>query len=191
MPPLASARNHQAVPRRQNLVVEVRSRARVACRHQQVARLPQRPRHLGFVFAKMPRRLLHRVRGEQNILSSELVVRVVGYVAVPFHSVAVRELGGALFPQQLLELLPRPYIERPFRFFVRIACVGRAVGILGGIERAFRSRHVAQHVIENPPRRARQCLVARDLEGIQIGSRQLRLVVEHLFEMRHEPRLVH
>ena len=33
--------------------------------------------------------------------------------------------------------------------------------------------------------------IVRDLKRFQIGDRELRLVVEHLFEMRHEPALVH
>ena len=33
--------------------------------------------------------------------------------------------------------------------------------------------------------------VARDLECFQVGDGELRLVVEHLLEMRHEPALVH
>ena len=33
--------------------------------------------------------------------------------------------------------------------------------------------------------------VARDLEGFEVGDGELRLVVQHLLEVRHEPVLVH
>ena len=33
--------------------------------------------------------------------------------------------------------------------------------------------------------------VARDLKGFEIGNHQLRLIVEHLLEVRHEPVFIH
>ena len=69
--------------------------------------------------------------------------------------------------------------------------VGRAIGVLGRVEAAVGVGHVAQHVIEDAARGCGVLRVAGDLERFQVGDGELRLVVEHLLEVRHEPALVH
>ena len=52
-------------------------------------------------------------------------------------------------------------------------------------------RHIAEHVVEDVPRRLGMAGLAADQEGIEIQLRQLRVVVEHLLEMRHQPFGIH
>ena len=51
--------------------------------------------------------------------------------------------------------------------------------------------HVAEHVVQRAACDVREERIVRDLESFQVRNRQLRLVVEHFFEMRDEPALVH
>jgi len=85
--------------------------------------------------------------------------------------------------QQLRQLLPRPAVKLPF--------VPLAVGIFGGIEAAVRMRHVAEHVCENVADDFRVARLAGDEIRVEVELCQLRVVVEHLLEMRHEPFGVH
>ena len=66
-----------------------------------------------------------------------------------------------------------------------------AVRVFRGIESALRRRHIAAHIIEHIPRDAFEKRIARDLKSIEIRDRQLRLIVEHFFEMRHVPKGIH
>src|SRR5579863_2214411 len=71
-----------------------------------------------------------------------------------------------------------------------LALFAFAVGVLAGIETAFRTGHLAQYVIE---RLARNIEEAGFLEGaprIQIKPREQSIVVKHLLEMRHQPALI-
>ena len=52
-------------------------------------------------------------------------------------------------------------------------------------------RQVPQHVVEDVARDIGVLRVAGDLVRLQIRNRELRLVVQHLFEVRHEPVFVH
>ena len=54
---------------------------------------------------------------------------------------------------------------------------------------AFRS-HIAAHVIENVARDLAKSRVMRTLKCFEVGIRQLRLIVEHLFEMRDVPKAI-
>src|SRR5947209_3059046 len=62
-----------------------------------------------------------------------------------------------------------------------------AVGILSGKKAAALRGHVAADVIENVARDGFEKRIARNLKRFQIRDRQLRLVVEHFFEMRDVP----
>ena len=63
-----------------------------------------------------------------------------------------------------------------------------AVGVLGGEEPAGgRVGEVALHVGEDVARRVGKLFVTRDLVGFQVGDGELRLVVEHLLEVRDVP----
>ena len=68
-----------------------------------------------------------------------------------------------------------------------------AVGILGGIKPAAGMRHVAQNVIQNVARSVSAWLrvIPRSRVRVKVELRELRVVVEHLLEMRHEPFGVH
>ena len=66
-----------------------------------------------------------------------------------------------------------------------------AVGILGGEEAAGGVGQVAYYVIKYAARGPGVALVASVEMGVDQVDRDLRLVVEHFFKMRHEPGLVH
>ncbi len=98
---------------------------------------------------------------------------------------------------------------------VKLSLVPFAVGVLGGIESARRMRHVAQDVIKNVADgagvirflrrgelRESQTFSAgrvrvsynslfRNQVGVKVELRELRLVVEHFLEVRHEPFGIH
>ena len=63
----------------------------------------------------------------------------------------------------------------------------RAVGIFGGEKTAFFRRHVASDVIENVARDCFVLLIFCDLESVEIGDGELRLIVKHFLEVRHVP----
>ena len=66
--------------------------------------------------------------------------------------------------------------------------VGRqAVGVLRGIEAAQRIGQVAQDVVQRVLGDGREEVVAGGLSRLEIRQHQLRLVVEHLLEVRHAP----
>src|SRR5664279_1650450 len=66
-----------------------------------------------------------------------------------------------------------------------------AVGILGGEKSAFLRGHVAADVIENIPGDRLEKRIARDLKRFEIRDGQLRLVIEHFFEMWDMPEAIH
>jgi hypothetical protein len=67
----------------------------------------------------------------------------------------------------------------------------RAVRILGGVESSGRTGELAGHVLENIARHPAKALVAGRLFRLEAVNRDLRLIVEHLLEMRHQPTFVH
>ena len=154
-------RNHQAVPRGQNLVVEMRSRAFGACLEQRMFRGVQRCGHLFDGPVEMMCRLFHGMGLEQNVPAGELMVRIVRDIAVWFHAVAESPTIGR---DPLREGSSPPAStrckKRP-RSYGRARGVDRAVGILSRIKSAVRRGHIAHDVIERAPRRARQGRVLR------------------------------
>ena len=63
----------------------------------------------------------------------------------------------------------------------------RTVGIFGREKAAFLRRHVAGDVIENVARDGFVLPISGNLECVEISDRKLRLIIKHLFEMRHVP----
>ena len=146
-----------------------------------------------------------RINDAQHVLSCQrLGMAVVNEIAFPGDSEIARRNVEFLRREQFRQFLVRPAIELPLVAF--------AVGVLGGIKSAVRMRHVAQDVIENVAggvgviRFLRRAAHSRfplnfgfgisdfgfgNQVGIEIELRELRLVVEHLLEMRHEPFGVH
>src|SRR5690349_4522056 len=81
--------------------------------------------------------------------------------------------------EQLGKLFARPAVEFAF--------VALAIGILGGIETAFRMSHVTAHIIKNIPRDVRVLRVPAEDIRIEVQLGQLRVIVEHFFEMGYQP----
>ncbi len=65
-----------------------------------------------------------------------------------------------------------------------------AVGVLGRIETAAAICHLAHDVLKRVRRHVQKEPVARHLRALDVREHELRLVVEHLLEMRHPPRRV-
>jgi hypothetical protein len=63
----------------------------------------------------------------------------------------------------------------------------KTVGVFRGKEAAILRRHLSSHVIEDAAGDVFEFRFARDLESVEICDRELRLVVEHFFEMWHVP----
>src|SRR5882672_2433474 len=97
-------------------------------------------------------------------------------------------LGDAEIADRQLELLRRQQ-ARKFRArpAVELAFVPFAVRIFGGIKAALGMGHVAQDVIEDVARALRMARLPSYQPSIEIQLRELGVVVEHLFEMRHKP----
>ena len=66
----------------------------------------------------------------------------------------------------------------------------QAVGVLRGIEAAIGMRQLAAHVLQGVLGDLREEPVAGGLRGLEVRQHQLRLVVQHLLEVRDTPRLV-
>ena len=62
-----------------------------------------------------------------------------------------------------------------------------AVGVFSGIEAAALAGHLAANVQERVLRHLGVERIAGDLCGLEVRERQLRLVVQHLLEVRHAP----
>ena len=68
-----------------------------------------------------------------------------------------------------------------------LALFALAVGIGRAVESAARRGHFAQDVIVNVHGNRLEKVIACDLPGMQIEPAKLRVVIEHLLKMRHEP----
>ena len=97
-----------------------------------------------------------------------------------------KQVGIASKP--LADFLIGPDVERPLALVPRARLLGgHAVGILGGIEAAGGVFQIAPHVLERVDRDIRVEAIAGELRGFAVGEHELRLVVEHLLEVRHTP----
>ena len=149
---------------------------------------PLRARGGHLAFGRGQQRLLRLSQGGIDDAQHVLVRQRLGMAVV--NEVAL--LGDAEVADRHLELLGREQLRQlgagPA---VELALVALAVGVLGGVEAAVGMRHVAQHVIEDVARDLGVAGLAADQIGIEIQLRQLRVVVEHLLEVRHEPFGIH
>ena len=126
------------------------------------------------------RRTGEGIHHAQDVLVGERVrVAVVHEVALGGDAEVADGNFEFMGRQQLRHLLARPAIEFAFLAF--------AVGVFSGIESAFRMRHIAQHVADDVARDVGKPRVATGQIGVEIEVHQLRVVIEHFFEMRHEP----
>ena len=178
---------HQAVPGSQNFVVEMRANAFGprgghflfgGGEQSDLGRAPCSLRGRGRV--ARPERLDHA----QNILSRQRVrMTVVNEIAL---------VGDAEMADRHIEFLDGEQFRKlVFRPAIKFSFVSFAVGVFGGIKPAVRMRHVAQDVIKDVAHSVGVACVAADEKRVEIKLRELRVVVEHLLEMRHEPFGVH
>ena len=91
----------------------------------------------------------------------------------------------------IIDLFLRPDIECTFGILAvtGVADPGYhwAVRIFGREKSAFLRGHVARDVVENITRNRFHLRIARDLKRVEIDDGELRLIVKHLFEVRHVP----
>ena len=91
----------------------------------------------------------------------------------------------------IIDLFLRPDIECTFGILAvtGVADPGYnwAVRIFGREKSAFLRGHVARDVVENITRNRFHLRVVRDLKRVEIDDGELRLIVKHLFEVRHVP----
>ena len=182
-------RNHQTVPGCQDLVVEVRTRPleprgkhRQPCARHDVF-------HLRLADAEPIGHILERVRHVQNVLADELLLRIDGGVALISHTEPLLD-DAAVRTEELVQLSGGPQIERAFRLVSVIGsgCLGRnTVGILRREEPAVTVRHLAQDVVQRVFGHTQQAVVGERLGPLDIRQDELRLVVQHLLEMRDAP----
>jgi hypothetical protein len=171
-------RAHQPVPRGQDLVVQVRAGAPSARFQQRRLRACDRDRVLG------------RRRLVQDVLAGELTVRIVIDITVFAHAVAAHKCVGRAAGDPA-NLIRAPDVKRPLAFEIRMRRIDHAIRVLGRVERAAGVRHISQNVIERAPSDVRILTVTRKLERFHVRGRELRLVVQHLLEVRYEPPIVY
>ena len=188
---LGEGRNHEAVPGSENLVVEVRPRALLASGQERLFGAAERGADLIHGAIEVQRGVFDFVGLVKDVAAGELAVRVVRHVAGFDDAVAMKEpVGGRRFHQRA-NLFRAPDIEGALAFDGGLGRIGGAVGIFGGVKGAAGIGHVAQHVVEDAPGHGGVLPVAGNLKSFQVRDGKLPLVVEHFFEMRHEPALVH
>jgi hypothetical protein len=105
---------------------------------------------------------------------------LLAVVAVGGEAVGAGKGVGLLGPEHGLELVAGPHVEAPF--------LAAAVGVEAGIEAAGGRGHVREHEVEEC-RRPTWGIAGLGERGAGFGiqRRQLRVVVEHLLEVRQEP----
>src|SRR5580698_3541953 len=96
--------------------------------------------------------------------------------------IAAEKLRLVLVANDLVNFFARPNVELALHPFT--------VGILRRIKSTFGTSHVAQYVIASATRDVGIKRITRDLIRIDVTRNELRLIVEHLLEMRHEPSLI-
>ena len=141
---------------------------------------------------EVPGGFAHCLEFDQNILAGEFTMRIAAgrNIAARLNAVVeVENFRGR--SKRGVDLFLAPDVERAL-FFVAVAGIddpgsNDTVGILRGEKASFIRRHIATDVIERIARDFFEERLARDLERFEIRHRQLRLVVEHFFEMRNVP----
>jgi hypothetical protein len=98
--------------------------------------------------------------------------------------------GSSVVTEQPVELVGAPEVERAF-LLVRVRRAGifrrNTVGVFGRIEPAVRVRHLPHDIEQGVFRHFGVERVAGHLRALDQREHELRLVVEHLLEMRHAP----
>ena len=143
--------------------------------------------------ARLRGNVLEAARGIEQVEAGEFAVRVERRVAVLLDAEPQSE-DVEVVGQQRAQFLGAPRIERPLHRVRRlVAGVARrdAVGVLGRIEAAFRAAELARDIPQRVFRDLREERIAAGLRGFEVREDELRLVVEHLFEVRHTPVAVH
>jgi hypothetical protein len=159
-PRLRERARHETVPGRQNLVV-------APGLHPALARLEQ---------LAAPRRSAFRIRltGQpENTLALE--IRAAVDAPVRHRRVGVR-------PEHRADLVGRPDEE--------LALMALGVRVLRGVEATGRIGHLAQDVVERLLAHTAALGVAERLPGMQIERSELRVVVKHFLEVRHQPQAI-
>src|SRR5439155_2672630 len=95
-----------------------------------------------YEFFKMFAGLLRRMRLKQDVLASELMLRVFANVAFWLDAELVNEVLRRRRPQRALDFGLLPDIEGAFALFLGLGRIDHAVGVLGGVESALRIEHV-------------------------------------------------
>jgi hypothetical protein len=81
--------------------------------------------------------------------------------------------------EHLADLVGGPHERRAF--------LALGVGVLAGGERTVGRGQLADHVVERGFADRPVAGVAGERPGVDVDPRQLRVVVEHLLEVRHQP----
>ena len=163
--------DHQPVPAREDLVVFAGTNSLITNREQLLLGL----RHLLAKLIDIPtfdgRTLFQRLAEIWDVLAFE--VAMLGDVE------DVAELLRKILSKNTLHFVDGPDIELAFFSF--------AIGIFGAVETTSVVRHVLEHVVTDLFRDNQVTLVAGRGERIHIGVQQQRVVVQHLFKVRHQP----
>ena len=169
-PRLRKRREHEAVPRRQDFVVEPRPDSR----RTDLVKLRSRRRDASFDVVRLEAHLLRQaawVEMEgQDVVS--FPIAFIGYAVDAHEQIGIRV-------ERFADLVRRPDVELPFFSF--------AVGVEAAVEAAVFVPHFSKHPIERFLGDAPIELVARHLPRMQVDPRELRIVVQHLFEVRNQP----
>src|SRR5262249_35056444 len=142
-------------------------------------------------FLETLRRVADGAREIEDILSSKDALRVRQGVAALLHAVSVIEDLRLLLPERVVNPIFGPDVKRALSLLFRLLCVLGAFGVLGGIETAFFADHVSQRISKGFAGDGGVKLIAGDLVGVEIRGDQLRLIVEHLLEVRRSPLAVY
>src|SRR5262249_21281652 len=184
--------DHQTVPRSDDFIVEVRAWPPAADGKQFLAALRERFANLPFGFLKMPTGVYYGVAFDQNVFAPEFIVRIASFwsVAVRLHTVMeIKNLSR--IAECIVDFFFCPDVERAFGSFpmAGIADPGynRAVSIFGGEEAALLRCHIASDIIEDVARNGFKSRISCDLERVEVGDCELRLIVKHFLEVRHVP----
>ena len=105
-------------------------------------------------------------------------------VAAGPNPVDLRDPARFLGAEHPLELGRGPGEEPPL---LALAAGRGAVGIGRRVEAALRRPHLPREIVQGLSRHCTETLLAGDLPPLEVGFDELRVVVEHLLEVRHQP----
>ena len=167
-------REHQAVPSREHLVVQERMYARLTVRIERRARALNGDRGLD----RIQLALLTEV-SERLILSED--VRLLP-VAMLRHAIpSDRDVG--VCSADSLDLIQAPDEELTLNTL--------AVSVRRRVEAALCAGHLTQDIVEDLRTDLTPILLTGRLPSLDVDPRKLRVVIEHLLEVRYEPGAVY